>query len=163
MNACKALVKVMQHRVKNVYYKSETTLPFKAELGQENGFIYGQTDDNIAVENGLKFHVDWLRGQKTGFFVDQRENCALLEHYAKGKSVLNMSLINALIRLRIFLSSSCHPVYSYQARGAKVINMADEPLTLQSIHVVRPCLLQESESIRREPVGWRPTRKGLPQ
>ena len=87
---CKALVDVMGNRIQNVYYKSETTLPFKAELGQENGFIYGSTDNNTAVENGLKFHVDWLKGQKTGFFVDQRENRSLLEHYAKGKSVLNM-------------------------------------------------------------------------
>ncbi len=87
---CKALVEVMGHRVQNVYYKSETTLPYKAELGQENGFIYGSTTDNVAVENGLKFYVDWLRGQKTGFFVDQRENRSLLERYARGKRVLNM-------------------------------------------------------------------------
>ena len=87
---CKALVEVMGDRIKNVYYKSETTLPFKAELGQANGFIYGHTDNNTAVENSLSFHVDWLKGQKTGFFVDQRENRSLLEHYAKGKSVLNM-------------------------------------------------------------------------
>ena len=87
---CKALIEVMGDRIKNVYYKSETTLPFKAELGQENGFIYGHTDNNTAVENSLSFHVDWLKGQKTGFFVDQRENRSLLEHYAKGKSVLNM-------------------------------------------------------------------------
>ena len=87
---CRALIKVMGERIKHVYYKSETTLPFKAELGQENGFMYGETDNDIAIENGLKFHVDWLRGQKTAFFVDQRENRNLLEHYAKGKSVLNM-------------------------------------------------------------------------
>lgn len=84
------LVEVMGNRIENVFYKSETTLPFKAGLGQENGFIYGGSDDNVAVENGLKFHVDWLKGQKTGFFVDQRENRKLLEHYAKGKTVLNM-------------------------------------------------------------------------
>lgn len=84
------LVEVMGDRIENVFYKSETTLPFKADLGQENGFIYGGSDDNIAVENGLKFHVDWLKGQKTGFFVDQRENRKLLEHYAKDKTVLNM-------------------------------------------------------------------------
>lgn len=84
------LVEVMGNRIENVFYKSETTLPFKADLGQENGFIYGGNDDNVAVENGLKFHVDWLKGQKTGFFVDQRENRKLLEHYAKGKTVLNM-------------------------------------------------------------------------
>ena len=86
----KALVEVMGDRVENVYYKSETTLPYKAELEKENGFIHGGSDDNTAVENGLKFHVDWLKGQKTGFFVDQRENRLLLEHYARGRKVLNM-------------------------------------------------------------------------
>ena len=85
-----ALMQVMGSRIENVFYKSETTLPFKAELGQENGFIIGGSDDNTALENGLKFHVDWLRGQKTGFFVDQRENRSLLEKYACGKRVLNM-------------------------------------------------------------------------
>ena len=85
-----ALVGVMGDRIEHVYYQSETTLPYKAGLGQENGFIYGGCDDNVAVENGLKFHVDWLKGQKTGFFVDQRENRLLLERYAKDKTVLNM-------------------------------------------------------------------------
>ena len=85
-----ALMQVMGSRIENVFYKSETTLPFKAELGQENGFIIGGSDDNTALENGLKFHVDWLRGQKTGFFVDQRENRSLLEQYVRGKRVLNM-------------------------------------------------------------------------
>jgi 23S rRNA (cytosine1962-C5)-methyltransferase len=85
-----SLVTVMGNRIDNIYYKSETTLPYKAELGQENGFVYGNSEDNIAIENGLKFHVDWLKGQKTGFFVDQRENRALLESYARGRKVLNM-------------------------------------------------------------------------
>ena len=76
--------------VKNVYYKSETTLPDKAQLDAENGYIVGEYDTNIATENGLKFHVDWLKGQKTGFFVDQRENRALLEKFASGRRVLNM-------------------------------------------------------------------------
>lgn len=84
------LVKVMEGTIRNVFYKSETTLPYKAELGQENGFIIGGSNDNTAMENGLLFHVDWLRGQKTGFFVDQRENRSLLERYAKDKRVLNM-------------------------------------------------------------------------
>ena len=86
----RALVAVTGGTVENVYYKSETTLPFKAELGQENGFIVGGSTENVAVENGLKFHIDWLKGQKTGFFVDQRENRSLLEHYSKDRSVLNM-------------------------------------------------------------------------
>ena len=82
------LVKVMGNRLENVYYKSETTLPFMDNM--ENGFIYGGSDENIAVENGLRFYVDWLRGQKTGFFVDQRDNRSLLERFAHGKRVLNM-------------------------------------------------------------------------
>ena len=86
----KALISVMGNRIAHVFYKSETTLPYKAQLEQENGFLYGGSDDNTAVENGLRFHVDWLKGQKTGFFVDQRENRALLERYARGRTVLNM-------------------------------------------------------------------------
>ena len=76
--------------IKNVYYKSETTLPFKAQLDPHNDYIIGKYSTNIAVENGLKFHVDWLKGQKTGFFVDQRDNRSLLEKYSCGRNVLNM-------------------------------------------------------------------------
>lgn len=83
-----ALVETMGDRIRCVYYKSETTLPFLEQ--QENGFLIGKDDNDVALENGLKFHVDWLKGQKTGFFVDQRENRSLLEHYAKDKRVLNM-------------------------------------------------------------------------
>ncbi|MCR5333493.1 MAG: class I SAM-dependent rRNA methyltransferase [Bacteroidaceae bacterium] len=90
MLVAEALKRVMGDELKAIYYKSETTLPYKADLGQENGFIHGSTDNNVAVENGLEFHIDWLKGQKTGFFVDQRDNRALLESYAKGRKVLNM-------------------------------------------------------------------------
>ena len=85
-----ALKDVMGERLQNIFYKSETTLPFKAGLGQENGFLLGGSPDDVAMENGLRFHIDWLRGQKTGFFVDQRDNRSLLEHYSAGRSVLNM-------------------------------------------------------------------------
>ncbi len=85
----KALAGVMGSRIANIYYKSETTLPFMT-ADDMSGFLVGGSEDNIATENGLKFRVDWLRGQKTGFFVDQRENRSLLEHYSKGKRVLNM-------------------------------------------------------------------------
>ena len=92
------LVQVMDGRIAHVYYKSETTLPGKMrndepETGGDGSlsyFIYGGSEDNTAIENGLHFYVDWLRGQKTGFFVDQRENRLLLERFAKGKRVLNM-------------------------------------------------------------------------
>lgn len=86
-----ALKEVMGDTVRNIYYKSETTLPFKADLeSTENGFLLGGSTENVAMENGLLFHVDWLKGQKTGFFVDQRDNRALLEHYSLGRNVLNM-------------------------------------------------------------------------
>lgn len=85
-----ALLASTEGTIKNIYYKSETTLPYKADLQQENGFLRGNTHENVAIEYGLKFHIDWLRGQKTGFFVDQRENRLLLEQYAKNKKVLNM-------------------------------------------------------------------------
>ena len=87
-----ALSEVMEGVIDNIYYKSENTLAYKASEDGGNGFLKGglSTASDIATENGLKFHVDWLGGQKTGFFVDQRENRALLEHYAQGRKVLNM-------------------------------------------------------------------------
>lgn len=91
MAVAEALEEVMGDVIQHIYYKSETTLPFKADLlATENGFLKGGSPENVAMENGLKFHVDWLKGQKTGFFVDQRENRALLERFAKGRNVLNM-------------------------------------------------------------------------
>ena len=87
-----ALAEVLDGVIDNIYYKSESTLAYKASEDGGNGFLKGSlaTANDIATENGLRFHVDWLGGQKTGFFVDQRENRALLEHYAKGRKVLNM-------------------------------------------------------------------------
>ena len=87
-----ALAEVLDGVVTNIYYKSENTLAYKASEDGGNGFLKGglATADDIATENGLRFHVDWLGGQKTGFFVDQRENRALLERYSRGRKVLNM-------------------------------------------------------------------------
>lgn len=87
---CRALLEISEGKIRNVYYKSETTLPYKAGLHQENGFLAGCDPEDVATENGLQFHIDWLKGQKTGFFVDQRENRSLLEQYARGRRVLNM-------------------------------------------------------------------------
>ncbi len=85
-----ALKTVLGAQLENIYYKSEATLPYKANLGAEDGYLYGNQVEDIARENGLSFYVDWQKGQKTGFFVDQRENRSLLERYAPGRSVLNM-------------------------------------------------------------------------
>ncbi len=107
------LIRVAGADIRNVYYKSETTLGYKTEARQTaeaegesvNGYLIidgkkvesaaqGKELENsisdVALENGLKFHVDWLKGQKTGFFVDQRENRALVEKYSAGRKVLNM-------------------------------------------------------------------------
>ena len=84
-------------QVKNVYYKSDDTLPFKADIsGMKVGYLVEsgkpkvESEEFWSKENGLEFRIDWLRGQKTGFFIDQRENRALVERYASGKEVLNM-------------------------------------------------------------------------
>lgn len=108
-----ALVKVLKGVVNNVFYKSETTLPYKAELGQQDGFLVGDSTDNVAVENGLRFHIDWLKGQKTGFFIDQRDNRSLLEQYSDGRSVLNM-----------FCYTGGFSVYALRG-GAKVVHSVD--------------------------------------
>ncbi|MBQ8501474.1 MAG: class I SAM-dependent rRNA methyltransferase [Bacteroides sp.] len=113
MNIASALCEVMANEIKNIYYKSETTLPFKADLYPENGFLYGGSAENIATEYGLNFHIDWLKGQKTGFFVDQRENRSLLERYADDRSVLNM-----------FCYTGGFSVYAMRG-GAKLVHSVD--------------------------------------
>ncbi len=85
-----ALTEMDGIEIANVYYKSETTLPFKAQLDPRNDYLIGGFDTNVATENGLQFHIDWLKGQKTGFFVDQRDNRAMLERFSAGRNVLNM-------------------------------------------------------------------------
>lgn len=85
-----ALQSVLGEDLKAVFDKSEGTIPFKSGIEPQNGYLFGETDSFVALEHGLKFNVDWLKGQKTGFFIDQRENRKLLEYYSKGRSVLNM-------------------------------------------------------------------------
>ena len=130
---CEALVKASEGEIKNVYYKSETTLPFKADVEHENGFIYGSMGSDVAMENGLNFHIDWLKGQKTGFFVDQRENRHLLETYSKGRSVLNM-----------FCYTGGFSVYAMRG-GAKLVHSVDSSakaieLTNRNIELNFPAL-----------------------
>ena len=86
-----SLQRILGKSVTQVYYKSETTLPYKANLEELDGPLLGNaSNNNVAVENDLRFHIDWLRGQKTGFFIDQRENRLLLQHYSNKRYVLNM-------------------------------------------------------------------------
>ena len=83
-------LKALMLELQCIYYKSDTTLPYKAGLSDESGFLLGSPMELIAKENGLSFYIDWLKGQKTGFFLDQRDNRSLIERYAKGRRVLNM-------------------------------------------------------------------------
>ena len=108
-----ALKQILGDTLQNIYYKSEATLPYKANLGSEDGYLLGGDGEDIALENGLRFCVDWQKGQKTGFFVDQRENRSLLEHYAKDRAVLNM-----------FCYTGGFSFYAMRG-GAKVVHSVD--------------------------------------
>lgn len=110
---CKNLLAVMGERIQAVYYKSETTLQSTTEHFVDNDFLYGNAENNITIENGMKFHVDWLKGQKTGFFIDQRENRSLLGKYSCGKKVLNM-----------FCYTGGFSVYALKA-GATLVHSVD--------------------------------------
>ena len=123
-----ALKAVMGDAVSHIFYKSETTLPFKAELGQENGFLLGGSPDDVAMENGLKFHIDWLRGQKTGFFVDQRDNRSLLERYAKGRDVLNMFCYTGGFSVYA-MRGGAHTVHSVDS-SAKAVDLVNANMEL---------------------------------
>ena len=129
MAVAEALEEVMGDVIQHIYYKSETTLPFKADLlATENGFLKGGSPENVAMENGLKFHVDWLKGQKTGFFVDQRENRALLERYAKGRNVLNMFCYTGGFSLYA-MRGGANLVHSVDS-SAKAIDLTNENVSL---------------------------------
>ena len=123
-----AIVKVVA-QVDKVYYKSDDTLPHKAPIqGERVGYLIGAekadfNGDFWAKENGLDFRIDWLRGQKTGFFIDQRDNRSLLEHYAKGKEVLNM-----------FCYTGGFSVYALRG-GAKLVHSVD--VSQKAIDLVR--------------------------
>lgn len=107
-----ALVNIPDARIRNVYYKSDTTLPFKANLGAVNEYLIGKYDGSLALENGLQFNIDWLKGQKTGFFIDQRENRKLLEKFAKDRDVLNM-----------FCYTGGFSVYALRGEANKVVSV----------------------------------------
>ena len=91
MAIAEALRKVYGERLTAIYDKSSQTVPFKAGLNAVDGYLWGHaaSKSNVVVENGEKFLVNWEEGQKTGFFIDQRENRDLVRRYARGRKVLN--------------------------------------------------------------------------
>jgi 23S rRNA (cytosine1962-C5)-methyltransferase len=125
-----ALAEVLDGIVDNIYYKSETTLAYKASEDGGNGFLKGglATASDIATENGLKFHVDWLKGQKTGFFVDQRENRSLLEKYSNGRNVLNMFCYTGGFSFYA-MRGNANLVHSVDS-SSKAIQLTNENVTL---------------------------------
>lgn len=112
----------------NVYYKSETTLPFKAGMDPVNDYIIGSYSGNVALENGLKYHIDWLKGQKTGFFVDQRDNRALLRSLASGRRVLNMFCYTGGFSVNA-LAGGASEVVSVDS-SAKAVSLTDANVAL---------------------------------
>ena len=86
-----AIRKAYGELIEAIYDKSSQTLPYKAELGAIDGYLWGRNPqkENVVLENGLKFKVNWEEGQKTGFFIDQRENRDLVRQYSRGRRVLN--------------------------------------------------------------------------
>lgn len=127
-NIVKAIVEVLGDQITAIYDKSESTLPFKAAIEPKNGYLYGQAKSFIALENGLKFNVDWLEGQKTGFFIDQRENRSLLEKYARDKSVLNMFCYTGGFSFYA-MRGGAHSVHSVDV-SARAIELAKQNVEL---------------------------------
>jgi len=104
---------VLGNRLKCIYSKSDSTLPFKAGIESKGEYLFGKPENNEVKENGNRFHIDWEEGQKTGFFIDQRENRKLLGEYAAGKKVLNM-----------FCYTGGFSVYSLKS-GAELVHSVD--------------------------------------
>ncbi len=125
-----ALQRVLgKDNLENIFYKSEGTLPFKAGIEADNDYLLGgQNVDPVALENGLRFNIDWLRGQKTGFFIDQRENRRLLEKYAAGKDVLNMFCYTGGFSVYA-LRGGARSVHSVDS-SAKAVSLTDENIRL---------------------------------
>ncbi len=124
----KALKEVLGGRLAAVYDKSAKTLPFKADIQPEDGFLFGKSHENVVMENGLKFKVDWEEGQKTGFFIDQRENRSLVQKYAQNRHVLNMFCYTGGFSFYA-MQGGARMVHSVDS-SAKAIDLTDENMEL---------------------------------
>lgn len=124
----KALREVLGEKLKAVYDKSAKTLPFKADIQPEDGFLFGENAENEVLEYDLKFKVDWQEGQKTGFFIDQRENRRLVQQYAENRDVLNMFCYTGGFSFYA-LKGGANLVHSVDA-SAKAIDLTNENVEL---------------------------------
>ncbi len=127
-NICDALREVYGDMLEAIYEKSENTLHAKNGVEPKNGFIYGESKTDVALEHGNKFKIDWLKGQKTGFFVDQRENRKLLGELSKGRKVLNMFCYTGGFSVYA-MRGGAELVHSVDA-SARAIDLTDENIAL---------------------------------
>lgn len=127
-NLVNALHEVLGDHLKAVYDKSAKTLPFKAEIEPKDGFLFGDNTETEVLENGLKFKVDWETGQKTGFFIDQRENRLLVQKYAQNRDVLNMFCYTGGFSFYA-MKGGANLVHSVDA-SAKAIDLTNENVEL---------------------------------
>ena len=121
------LMSSLSQRITAVYDKSDATLPFKAGIEHKNAFLKGQETGNIVEEYGYKFHVDWEEGQKTGFFVDQRENRKLIESYSRNKKVLNLFAYTG--GFSVYALKNAEIVHTVDT-SARAVEMADKNIAL---------------------------------
>jgi 23S rRNA (cytosine1962-C5)-methyltransferase len=110
-----------------VYDKSEGTIPHKAKVSVSNEFLFGDSGPVTVTENGYKFKIDWTTGQKTGFFIDQRDNRKLLESYTEGRSVLNMFGYTG--GFSVYAMKNAAQVHTVDS-SAQAIALADENINL---------------------------------
>ena len=129
---CEALVSVYGDGLKAVYDKSSGTAPFKAGLDLVDGYLYRRPDfsddEQMVLENGHKFLVNWTEGQKTGFFLDQRENRALVGKYAAGRRVLNLFCYTGGFSIYALGSGAVHVDSVDSSR--KAMDMVDKNVAL---------------------------------
>jgi 23S rRNA (cytosine1962-C5)-methyltransferase len=123
-----ALKEIFQKGLLAIYDKSSATLPFKANIDPQDGYLFGNNVDQTVYENGNLFKVDWMSGQKTGFFVDQRENRELLRRYTKDKVVLNTYCYTGGFSVYA-LRGGAKLVHSVDS-SAKAIELANENVAL---------------------------------
>ncbi len=123
-----ALHRIYEDKIDTIFNKSETTMPFKGPIDAKNNFLMGSAENTVVSENNLKFRIDWTEGQKTGFFIDQRQNRQLLKQYAQNKDVLNLFCYTGGFSVYA-LAGNASRVHSVDS-SAKAIDLVNENVTM---------------------------------
>lgn len=124
-----AIISVYRKKINSIYLKSEATLPKNFEGYQGDGFLHGTAEmPVVSVEYGNQFNINWITGQKTGFFIDQRENRALIAKYSKGKKMLNTFCYSGGFSIYA-LNNGASKVHSLDS-SQKAIDLTEENVAL---------------------------------